>query len=175
MFKPNIHQEKCILWNTWFPAQRWRRTIHLHLFADCFMKISYQSTGPQIEKRSSWNSLQINEDKLTSVISVQKALHWALYHVRFQNISELDNSCIYFDGLEAIHIRNRAVKITIKDLYISLEHVQGNIEWTKTAFALFYTLYLWSLCFPSLIERATESGDAPAQRVITMQCARVYH
>ena len=46
-----------------------QKLIYLHLPTDCFMK------------KSSWNSLQANANKLTSVISVHKALHWALYHV----------------------------------------------------------------------------------------------
>ena len=33
--------------------------------------------------RSSWNSRWTNTDKVTSVISVHKALHWAPYHVWF--------------------------------------------------------------------------------------------
>ena len=35
---------------------------------------------PMVGQKSSWNSLLTNTDKLTSVIFVHKALHWALYH-----------------------------------------------------------------------------------------------
>ena len=42
-----------------------------------------------IEEKSSWNSLQIDGDKVTSEIFVYKTLHWALYHVWFLNTGEL--------------------------------------------------------------------------------------
>ena len=58
------------------------------------MKIPLQSMGPKIEEKSSGNGLWTNADKLTSVIYVRKALHWALYHVLFQNKSELYNPWI---------------------------------------------------------------------------------
>ena len=50
------------------------KLIYLHLFTDCFMKISLQPS---------------EQIQLTSAISVHKALHWALYHVWFQNTFEL--------------------------------------------------------------------------------------
>ena len=73
--------------------------LYLQLSTDYFMKISLDSWGPDqwsriIMKQSDrqmWNA-----DKLTSVISAHKALHWTLYHVWFQNKSELyyENICI---------------------------------------------------------------------------------
>ena len=41
----------------------------------------------------SWNSLQTNTDKLTSVIFVYKAHHWALYPLWFQNKFESWDTC----------------------------------------------------------------------------------
>ena len=50
---------------------------------------------PMNEEKSSWNSLWINLDKLTSEIFVHKALHWALYHMWFQNTFELYDSLLH--------------------------------------------------------------------------------
>ena len=57
---------------------------YLHLFTDCFMKISPLSS----------KLIQFCTDKLTSEIIVHKALQWALYHVWFQYIAELTYSYI---------------------------------------------------------------------------------
>ena len=56
-------------------SQRLQKLIYLHLPTECFMKISLQSTA--------------NANKLTYVLSVHKAPHWAHYHVWFKNKSEL--------------------------------------------------------------------------------------
>ena len=57
-------------------AQRFQKLIYLHLFTDCFMKISPLS--PAIWSidwgERSWNSLKLNADKLTSEIFVQSMM-----------------------------------------------------------------------------------------------------
>ena len=78
------------------------------MLTDCFTKISFPldvtpvewreifmklSVGkckvPSSGAKSSWNSPYTNTNKSTPRISVYKAPHWALYHMRFQNKSEL--------------------------------------------------------------------------------------
>ena len=56
-------------------TQRFQKLIYLHLFTNCFLKIS-----PRL-------SLLIQFSR--SEIFVHKSLHWALFHVWFQNTFEL--------------------------------------------------------------------------------------
>ena len=74
-------------------SQRLQKLIYLHLFTDCSMKISLPilRTNPDLDLfqicSEDWREIfmkqpvQINTIKLTSVISVHKVFHWALYHV----------------------------------------------------------------------------------------------
>ena len=58
-----------------FYAQRFQKLISLHLLTNCFIKISPRSLFRRLRRNHSWNSLQINAEKLTSEIYVNLLTH----------------------------------------------------------------------------------------------------